>query len=407
MKQYILISAAALIALAACSKVTTGDDASTQREIRFAVANFAQTKANVEYDKETNFGTYAWLNDGSGTAQVFMINETVGYNEKNNVWTTIINPFYWPKTGNIDFISYSPFAGTNGELPAAPAAGSDGTANGQSASQEETPAAPEPVITRIKDKDYTFEYKDYRATGSEYDLMYADMAAAKTQNESTYTSISGVDGGVPTLFHHALSRISFRIKVNFIDDATPDSEATTTWEVKLQEADLYYVRHTGSLKLTMDANQAWVLPATKTWASNNGYEHIPMYRAPEQQDGQQEEIPGQLLTTEYSELLPEQFVLPQNLLLIGTPSPMLHIKLHITTTLSSGNVLTEVYDETWMLSNWTPDQAWKMNHRYLYTINIKPTAPGNNPDTPSDVSVLFDPETEDWVVVEPVFEIEL
>ena len=406
MKKYIFISVAALFTLAACTKVTTGDGADTQREINFEVANYAQTKANVAYDTEVPFGTYAWFNDGSGVAQDFMINERVGYID--NVWKTSERPFYWPKTGNIDFISYSPFAGTNGKRPAAPAADAEA---GTAAQEEETPVAPEPIIKRVKDKDFTFEYGKYRANGSQFDLMYADLAAAKNQNESTYTDISGVNG-VPTLFHHALARVSFKLKANFLEYTEEGS--TTKWEVWLQEAYLYGLRHSGTLKLTMDANQQWVKPANNVWTADPDDEGIMLYSVPEAEEGAEPtgEIPGiPLSDKEYYVLMPEQFVLPQMLYYEdGQIPPQLSLTFYIRTTLSSGKVITEVCDSWIPLYYYMPDgmaKAWQMNQRFLYTINLKPTAGTNHPDDPSDVSILFSPMTEGWDVVEPTFEIEL
>lgn len=417
MKQYILISAAALLALAACTKVT-GDGTGTQREIAFAVANYA-TKANVEYDKEANFGSYAWFNDGSGTAQVFMTNEIVGF--ADGVWKTVERPFFWPKTGNLDFICYSPFAGTNGVAPnrdsAAPA--ETGTAgNGQTAAQEETPSAPEPVITREQPENgkpyYTFEYLNYRATGSQYDLMYADLAGAQTaeSKKDTYTSISGVNG-VPTLFHHALARVSFRIKANFVE--WTEGEDVTKWEIKLQDARLYFVRHTGSFLMQTNSNGMWIIPGNDegcSWISDPASEKsITLY---ELNENETEEVPGQLITdTEYYTLLEEQYVLPQTLDRGAQGNaPTLYMKFFITTTLSSGKQITEVYEPWLPLKDQLPEdmaKVWEKNQRFLYTINLKPTAKGNpdNPDDPTDVTILFEPETEDWEVVKPVLEIEL
>ena len=403
MKQYIFFSAAALLALAACTKVTTGGGTDMQREINFEVANYAQTKANVAYDTQIPFGTYAWFNDGTGVAQDFMINETVGY--ADGVWKATARPFYWPKTGDIDFISYSPFAGTNGKAPAAPAAGAETTA----AAPAETPAAPEPVIKRIKAGDFTFEYPSYEANGSQYDLMYADLAAAKSRNESTYTDISGVNG-VPTLFHHALSRISFRIKANFLE-FTEDGY-TTKWDVKLQYAELYGLRHSGSLKLTMNDKQEWVKPEGNVWTPDP--DQIPgviyMYNAlPDsgEEPAPGAEVPGITLSdTEYYELLPKQFVLPQLMQPKEGMVPQIVLRFFITTTLSSGKVITEVHDAWIKLHDLAP-KAWQMNQRILYTINVKPTAGSDHPDDPTDVSILFYPETEEWEVVEPTFVIEL
>ena len=90
MKKYLILSAAALLALAACTKqVPVAED---QREISFQVANFVQTKA--DNDAETNqtttaakpgeftnadFGAYCWRTPEAGASEAveYFSNERV------------------------------------------------------------------------------------------------------------------------------------------------------------------------------------------------------------------------------------------------------------------------------------------------------------------------------------------
>ena len=104
MKKYICIAAAALVAMAGCSKIENAPEA--QREINFEVANSVRTKATGSVYNNGAFGTYAWFNN----TDVFMTNEQV--NLAAGVWKTIDHTFYWPKSGSINVISFLPFSGT-------------------------------------------------------------------------------------------------------------------------------------------------------------------------------------------------------------------------------------------------------------------------------------------------------
>ena len=368
MKRYCIISAAALLALAACSKVTTGVESDLQQEVNFEVANYAQTKANVQYDTNVPFGTYAWFDNGTEVRE-WMVNETVGF--VGGVWKTTVNPYYWPKTGSADFVSYSPFAG------------------------------PQPVITRVGAGNYTFEYGKYFANHSGYDLMYADMATASRNVDEVQDGVDSGYKGVPTLFHHALSRVGIQIKVNFLED--PDK--TTKWEVTLQEAELQNVKHTGSLKLTM-ADKAWVKPEGEVWTPDpdSGSEDIIMYALPAPAEGEtpaaSTTVPGLPLTTEPYDLLTERFMLPQAL--TGSEvdeGPVLRLKMHIRTTLSNGLVINETYEKSLPLQS-LQIKSWKMNQKIIYKISIKPTANFDDPDSPVDALITFDPAQADWETIE-------
>ena len=378
-----LFPVVALLAFAACTKVTPVPVSDARQEISFEVANYLPTKANVKYDTSVPFGTYAWFNNGSGTAQDFMVNETVGF--VGGVWKTTVNAFYWPKTGDIDFISYSPFAGTNGNRPAASAGAANGTAS--------SPAAPEPVITRVKDKDYTFEYNNYQVALDSYDLLYADWANAKSNVNAVNDGVDSGYEGVPTLFHHALTKLGFEIRAFFVE--YPAENPDTFWEMTLKSAKLEGIYDTGSLKLTMDDAQGWVKPDGGVWTPDETApkREITLYEIPAGGTGMK-------ITKEYQPLLADFYVLPQ---LLGTstanaPAQKLHLAFHIKTTLSSGAVITEDYEKSFDISALTRTQskAWQMNQYIRYKVSIKPTSGDPNDPTPEDVLITFDPAVEGW-----------
>ena len=185
MKKYILLTALVLTAGAACTKIET----ESKKEITFEVANRLQTKADgVKYNNGA-FGTYAWFNG----SDEFMVNEKVDL--AAGVWKTIDHTFYWPKTGSIDFISYSPF---------------DGTSN---------TAGSVPTVTAS-----SITYTNY--TVGTTDLLYADKAkcAANVNEITDDASPESGYAGVPTLFRHALAKLSFKVKANFTEWTDENNE---------------------------------------------------------------------------------------------------------------------------------------------------------------------------------------
>ena len=230
MKKFCFCAAVAVIAFAACIKVESvpGD---VQREISFEVAN-TLTKATGSVYSNGAFGTYAWFNNTSST-DVFMVNEQV--DKSGSVWKTVDHTFYWPKTGSISFISYSPFAGTSNMAGTVPAV----TANS---------------IT------YT------GVTAGTTDLMYADRATCSANVNEVTDSDTADSGftGVPTVFRHALAKLSFKIKANFLTYTDPTTNTTTTWEVKVTSAKVSGFKTTGDCALALNATdkKTWDKPKT-------------------------------------------------------------------------------------------------------------------------------------------------
>ncbi|MBO4340634.1 MAG: fimbrillin family protein [Bacteroidales bacterium] len=354
MKKYIIIAAAALAASVSCSKVETFDD--VQREINFEVARFVRTKANTALDTLRTFGTYSWFtaesNNGSQGVD-FMVNETVGY--VNPVWKTINNTFYWPKTGSIDFISYSPFDGSNGSADSNPVVKKDSL-----------------IYTNIVAKDI--------------DYLYADKVTVACPNGATTNDVSynGTPDfkGVPTLFRHALAKVSFQIKANFLEQGNSPTD-TTKWKLTVEEFKIGGLYTKGDLHLAWNGTKWEPKNSNKTWEN------------PSAPTAQQELADSLVLTTEYQALgaLEDPFVLPQEL---QAYAQTLKIKVKIETTLANGNQLLEYFDKTLNLKDISSLQAIKMNQNLEYKINIKPTANVSTPDSPEDVTITFDPAVADW-----------
>ena len=391
MKNYLILSAAALLTLAACTKPVP-DVRLEQREISFQVANFVQTKA--DNDAETNqtttaakpgeftnadFGAYCWRTPEAGAREVveYFSNERVA--KVGGAWRTTRNTFYWPKTGALDFICYSPY--------------NEGT----------------PTLT-----DKTIEWTNYTVRDkNQKDLMYADKAVAQTGNTNTYYY-----NGVPTLFHHALAKVSFRVKANFLSWTRKEQKdeqgnvtvgaGTTTWEVTLKSAKISGIKTTGDLNLTAEADGKWPLPENKVWANPSGTMEIDLLPAKEASANTQTAAEtGLVLTDKPQDLLDGEsfFVLPQILEASkeNAPAQTLTISFHITTHLASGgDPIEEDFEQTFDLKDISSIAAWQMNQNIIYEIRIKPTATDpDDPHTedPEDVEVTFDPAVVDWETV--------
>ncbi len=370
MKKYIIFAAAAVMALAACTKTEVAPE--SQREISFQVANRLQTKAAGVVYNNGAFGTYAWFN----ATDDFMVNEKVDLT--GGVWKTVDHTFYWPKTGSIDFISYSPFAGTSNT------------------------AGTVPVVAKDKIT-YT------GLTAGTTDIMYADKvtvacATGANTNEITDDALSGTTdsgyNGVPTLFRHALAKLSFNIKANFVewvDPADASGNTKTIWEVTVNSIKISGFKTTGDCELNWNAG-AWEKPVTTV-----GSENFNVWTNLSGTSAEQELLPSGaiVLTTTEQTLNPASgYVMPQ---VLTAGAQKLSMDIHIKTTLSNGKVINEDLTKVVDLKDISTLQAWQMNENIVYTINIKPTAKadgtnGHN-DDPEDVVITFDPAVADWTNV--------
>jgi len=368
MKKYIIIALTALAASVACSKVET---AAPQREISFEVANSLQTKAFTgSVYSNGAFGTYAWFNDTDD----FMVNEQV--NLAGGVWKTVDNTYYWPKTGSVSFISYSPFEGTSNT------------------------AGTTPVVEKDK-----ITYTGVAAGTT--DLMYADKATCSNNVDEVEDGTNSYTG-VPTIFRHALAKLSFKVMANFIewDDASTGSH--TEWEITLNSFKIKGFNTTGDLELNLNGDgKSWDKPVTTVDGVNyNVWTNVSGATA------DQELVAAPLtLTTSAQDLASATgFVLPQ-VLTAGVQT--VDVDIDIKTTLANGNVITENFAKTINISEISTLKAWQMNENIVYTIKFKPTAhstdPGVTPhdDDPEDVIIKFDPAVADWTNVDASATIQL
>ena len=375
MKKLLLIAAAAVAATVACTKVNPTGDA--QREISFEVAN-SLTKATGSVYSNGAFGTYAWFNNTDD----FMVNEKV--DKSGGVWKTVDHTFYWPKTGSISFISYSPFEGTSDTA---------GT----------VPAITKNSIT------YT------GITAGSTDLMYADRATCSSNvNEVTDsdTADSGFSG-VPTVFRHALAKLSFKMKANFVEYTDPTTNTTTQWEVTVTSAKIGGFKTTGNCALALNTDgKSWDKPVTNIGTATDPV-NVNVWTNLSGTSAEQELIDattypeGVTLTTAPQDLAAASgYVMPQ---VLAAGAQVLKLKIHIKTTLSNGKVINEDLEPALDIMNISSLKAWQMNENIVYTINIKPTATTDTGsyDNPNDVIITFDPAVADWTTVDASATIQL
>lgn len=337
MKKSLSIIALAALAFVGCSKVTA--DAPINKtedkgqEINFQVATYmGQTKAeNTTYPTNVSFGTYAWYNGGSGsTSTEFMKNQEISY--QTGVWKAKGQTYYWPKTGSIDFISYSPYDAT-------------------------------PWLTTVAANKLT---ASTTGVAADADYLYSDKALDQTQNTNTYYT-----AGVPTLFHHALCQVCVLIKVAKETNNNKDVE----WVVKLEGAQIENYATNGTLELTPGTNGAWTLPENDVWSTTEFNQSLSCAA---------QNLPYTLTTTA-TDILALTTVMPQTL-----TNQALALTIEITTkNLKANTQIKEKYDTTINLATQMGSSApkhWQMNKKITYTVTVDPEG----------AQIYFDPAVANW-----------
>ena len=201
MKKYFIIAAAAIVALAACTKNEADTTAYEQAKvINFnTVANKA-TKAPISStvfsSSNDPFGVFAYyLAEGNwntaaanSSAVSYMSDAEVAFNDTKDIWAPS-DTYYWPLEGKLTFIAYWPKDAATATFSNAGVL----TLTGYT------------LNTTVADQD---------------DLLYSSIAADKNQNESYYVDSENSknsetaegDKGVNIKFKHALSQIIFQAK---------------------------------------------------------------------------------------------------------------------------------------------------------------------------------------------------
>ena len=420
MKKYFFFAAAALVALAACSKVETDIQATPDVKIGYQGATYLnQTKADSHghtsfIDELTELGVttktfkskayiHAAQANGSAAAPAPFFNaadngiETISYTaaagENPATWEPG-HTYYWPKASgsSLSFFSWYDFSGANPAISY--------TTDGGAASLTWT--------------DRTVALKD--------NVLYADAAYHYKSNTSPAThGLDGVTSGVPTLFHHALAKVRFTVKASQVEKADPkNSGYKTFWKVTLSEVALSSgtIKSNGTLALNQTSSAdpttvvGWTKPTNEVWAGPTGTQtYLTANLGNADGDIFDTDVAqgNEALTTIAVALSGDNFmddtyftVLPQDV----ANGVTLTFKYTIETRYGNDTfdtatpVSTEVVNVTELAGTapytatgiqlnaigTTPIARWQMNHRYVYNIII-------NPET---TTILYDPAVEDW-----------
>ena len=228
-----------------CTKVEQAESA--QAQISYNVVQYTQTKAAGEYPTNVPFVSSAfYLEDGKtwaanrSEAKPYIENAIISYDVTRTNWRDADHSYYWPRAGKLTFFSYSP-----------------------QAIKDYTQIDRNSGIT-ITDWDVN-SHKDV-------DIMIADVQTDQTanQNVGTYT-------GVPTIFRHALSKIS-----GFTFNLHKDYYTASKIEFLLNSIVIKNMPQRGSYSNTMPSKSnigAWNKAAegvySYTWYSNDSGTIIP------------------------------------------------------------------------------------------------------------------------------------
>lgn len=377
MKKLFVIAAAAVVALAACTKTevnTTPDQAVTFQVANYTTATKADSHGHTSLIDEgfNTFTTYAWYTPATGTAnQVFMAPATIGYDSTNKLWHATDRTYFWPKTGYVNFFS---FAGNH--LPDAVAL--------DSADENKAKAHYTTAITVATDDN----------------ILIADGAYGFFSNPDATHGLNDVTKGVPTLFRHMLSRVKFDICV----DATNVTDDKNNWEVVVNSAVVSY-RNQGKLEVAFPATPAITFDADghPTTAGTTAKYTTQVWTPESVANAELNKIAGTVTTNADGgtkstpvELIADSVVMPQ---VLATTGATFAINYTITHTYNDANPVVETVpiSAKALTAFATPVSAWDVNTIYTYHIIIKPTG-----------EILFDPAVEAWVdeTTQPSYTIE-
>ena len=356
MKKYLILAAATLAAMCACTKneVFTPD-----QEISFQVANYSPaTKAgDATLDGNADFGVFAYYNTenwadvtGNKTASVYMNNVQVLHGNDDTVkdWAPV-KTYYWPKTGKLSFVGYAPYIATST------------TSGALQASYT--------VADGVKFNNFAITTTPGDGN-KDYNLLYSGLVTDQSGNTT-----GEVHTGVPIIFNHALAKLNFNLKFDAskLTDANKDEFTIVVNKIEIK------VNNAGNFTQipAQNANNWAITSTSKTTVS---YAQTSSTLAATESTDKSKVVMQKDYLADYFVIPDEPCDVTVYYKVNGLPAAL---DLVATGTLKGAKNAT---DNTYEIP------YWNMNTIYTYTILISPVG---------DEPILFDPSVAAWNTVGP------
>lgn len=312
MKKILLMAAICAAVLVGC---TNNDETPEQQELNFSPLSYKSTRAIISGTTygtdDPTFGVFAYhsaattndWNTNGASAPLYIENAEISYNTTDKIWKSAI-PAYWPLSGSLTFIAYSP----------------------------KTVNATCPTATKtLTVTDFQVAKTDYLTegthAGTQADLLYSLPSAATglTANTTTYTGVTGGAQGVGIVFHHALSQVLVNVKV-------ADNYANTEFKVKSIKLKGMGDKATFTVTPTFGTSYA----ETAAWGATSTSIEQTIFPMGTSTD------PSAVLNTTGAQIGDNILVMPQTLVAstIENPRQQLEIEYQMTKTDVTPNVTT-------------------------------------------------------------------
>jgi len=339
-------------------------------------------EGKVEFETTKTFGTFAYESATNVDHNLFMNNVEIGYFAATTpYWAAKTGEYFWPESEHVDFISYAPYnAYVEQEI------------DGQMV--QTLPNSVPQILD--SDEQQTLQYVEYTVDAANpEDLMYSDKAVKQTRNTGAYWQGVGNNAsgfvGVPTIFHHALAKLNFRVKVLYTSNILTSPSNVTSWKTTIKRIKLDKIYTTGSVQLKTNSDHAkdpgitkWVNQRT---VNNDNVWNVNTARTVTSKEWTHEQVLStDPVTYGVGTLDPAQnyFILPQSLY---TDQQQITIVYQITTTEPDGDVVEgSDITRTVHFKNYPSVAAWEMGKNITYTIEIDPAG---------DI-IHFAPAVVDW-----------
>ena len=343
-----------VIVLAGLAGCTKGQYDQPDNQVRYSVANLSEKTRASEVSflnefanpSQAAFSSVGFLHaEGVNETQSFYGTgagngyEIISWNGSNR-WEPSIT-YYWPKgsASYVNFVSWYDAQGT-------------------------------PDLATLSETSLSWTNRSIVAGDN---ILVADEAWRYNANASTYHIDNASVTGVPTLFHHMLTRVAFNAKPKKLTDSG------TTWSVAINNFTLKNVRYVGTLSLK---NADPETTSTVAWTATDGT------AASWSATTATQTVSGtavNMTTLDPVAVLPMRSFLPQALGLMA-----INFDYTIRTTYDANNYIEETANSGDIrLNAFTSSVSeWGMNQMITYTITIDPEAN----------VILIDPTAQPWGV---------